>query len=48
MTTELYLIHLGFIIALVYATFKSGYKAGKKDLINEIFGEAIKGVDDRT
>ena len=48
MTTELYLIHLGFIVALVYTTFKSGYKVGKKTLMNELLDEAIKNVDDRT
>ena len=45
MTTELYLIHVGFIAALVFSVYRSGVKQGKKSMLNRLMKDAVDIVD---
>ena len=36
MSDTLILIHIGYIVALVYFVFRSGYKSGRKALCEEL------------
>lgn len=45
MSMELYLIHVGFISALVFSVYRSGVKKGESQMINRIMDEAIDIVD---
>tara|TARA_B110000503_G_C6954930_1_gene332580 strand:- start:181 stop:345 length:165 start_codon:yes stop_codon:yes gene_type:complete len=41
MTTELYLIHVGFIAALVFGVFRSGVKHGEHELLQRLMRDAM-------
>ena len=41
MSMELYLIHVGFIAALVFSVYRSGVKQGESQTITRIMDEAI-------
>lgn len=45
MTTELYLIHVGFIAALVFSVYRSGVKQGEKRMLNRLMNESIDIVE---
>ena len=45
MSMELYLIHVGFIAALVFSVYRSGVKQGEKRMINRLMNEAIDIVE---
>jgi len=45
MSMELYLIHVGFIAALVFSVYRSGVKQGEKIMINRLMNEAIDIVE---
>ena len=36
MSTELILIHIGFISALVYFVFRSGQRSGREEMVNQL------------
>ena len=45
MSMELYLIHVGFIAALVFSVYRSGMRQGEKKLLNRLMNDAIDIVD---
>ena len=36
MSTELILIHIGFISALVYFVFRSGQRSGREEMVSQL------------
>lgn len=45
MSMELYLIHVGFISALVFSVYRSGVKQGETKMINRLMNESIDIVE---
>ena len=45
METNLILIHLVFISACVYFSFRSGYKSGQKELFSDLTQEVVNVVE---
>lgn len=41
MSTELYLIHLGFIVALVFFTFRSGQRSGRAEMVAQLIEDKL-------
>jgi len=41
MTTGLILIHIGFVVALVYTVWWSGHKQGRKDMIEQFMTDEL-------
>tara|TARA_Y100000590_G_C15654156_1_gene989971 strand:- start:459 stop:716 length:258 start_codon:yes stop_codon:yes gene_type:complete len=46
MTTELVLIHIGYVIALVYFVYRSGAKQGRKEIIADFLDRGLVKEDD--
>ena len=41
MTDELVLIHIGFIVALVYFVFRSGEKSGRVQMVEDMLDRGL-------
>ena len=41
MTDELILIHIGFIVALVYFVFRSGEKSGRVQMVEDMLDRGL-------
>jgi len=41
MSTELYLIHIGFILALVWSVYRSGRRTGREDMVNQLIEDKL-------
>ncbi len=41
MSDTLILIHIGYVVALVWFVFRSGYQAGRKGLVEELLDAKI-------
>ena len=41
MTDELILIHIGFIVALVYCVFRSGEKSGRVQMVEDMLDRGL-------
>jgi len=46
MTIELYLIHLGFIGACVYFSWKAGYKYGRGEMLEDLIDFKLFSLKD--
>ena len=46
MTTELVLIHIGYVIALVYFVYRSGAKQGRREIISDFLDIGLVKEDD--
>ena len=46
MSTELILIHIGFIVSLVYFVFRSGEKSGRVQMIEDLIDRDIVTTED--
>ena len=41
MSTELILIHIGFIVALVWSVYRNGRRAGREDMVNQLIEDKL-------
>jgi len=46
MSDELILIHIGFIVALVYTVFRSGEKSGRVQMVEDMLDRGLITEDD--
>ena len=46
MSTELILIHIGFIVSLVYFVFRSGEKSGRVQMVEDMIDRGIVTTED--